>query len=224
MALNMTEDKDRNTDFPPVFVLSEVWNYKFYIINCLLNPSKFHDVTGPRKGSLQIHFNCYQPLQMLYYYSYTVSLQVFQTSIHTSLWLIKSWAKHELYLTIALFKGNLSWNFSIIGIKNNLQTFLHLLIWSPKHSNLSIKTFTAVGKCICFRGRWALVTQNFWSEYGVSRLSNVGLRINMFISCLKRSSQASHKKGTIRLSVWIGLKNSFNMCATSLKIYQFSYH
>ena len=89
MALNLTEDKDRNTDFPPVFVLSEVVNYKFYIINCLLNPSKFHDVTGPRKGSLQIHFNCYQPLQMLYY-CYTVSLLVFQTSIHTPLGLIKS--------------------------------------------------------------------------------------------------------------------------------------
>ena len=101
---------------------------------------------------------------------------------HTQVFVINQ----ELYITIALFKGSLFWSFSVITIKNNLQLFLNLSFSSPEHSHFSIKAFTAVGKRICFRERSVslLVTQNFWSEQGVSTWSTVALRINIFTICI----------------------------------------
>ena len=157
----------------PTRECKDKYNYrKFRTINSARNESslcvffksfKLFTVFLGQRPCSEIHFCCCQPLQTLYYYS------CFSTSFlnFKSLWLIILWgAKHELYLTIALFKGSLSWSFSIVAVKNNLQPFPNLLFGSPMHSHLSIKAFTAVGKRICLRGRWVslLATQNFWSE------------------------------------------------------------
>ena len=94
---------------------------------CLLNPSNFSWCCWAKVrmfGKSFLLLSASTGVILLFLHSFSRGFLDF--SIHTSLWLIILWGpKHELYLPIALFKGTLSWSFSIIAIKNNLQPFLN---------------------------------------------------------------------------------------------------
>ena len=119
----------------------------------------------------KVFAHVYHILQADVYYSYKVSLQVIQTSICMFLWLVILWgAKNELYLTIALFRGSLSWSFLIIAIKNNLHPFLNLSFWSPENSHLSIKAVgnhkvsNFIGNTKLLKWIWCFKIIHYWPE------------------------------------------------------------